>query len=231
MRATLFCFAALSLIAAAASAQGADSATAYTRTAEFRFGALMASTKRAASGATGAVAQAQTSLKGVEFLARATGGAALVARYETGTLPGSSASPATGKFEIIDGHVLLGDRSLALIAGYMLRTSALSGDDKQLGLARAGLHLARFFPGAGFEVSLNGSYVRTPVKDKVDSLIADGIEGQTALTYIPERVPLYVQLAYRRETFNLKRDDLFIRREEVSKLILTIGVQYGLSVR
>lgn len=211
-------------------AQDADS-TAYTRTPEFRFGGFLSSTKRAASAATGAVFSAQSSLKGVEFLARASGGAAIGARYETGTLPGSSASLASDEYELIDGHVLVGDRSLAFILGYLSRTTSTLVEDKRLALARAGIHLARFFPGSGLEVSVNGSYVRTPVKDKVDSLFADGIEGQTAITYVPPRGPFYLQLAYRRETFELKRDESVVRREELSKLILTVGVQYGLSVR
>jgi hypothetical protein len=221
---------ALAAIAVQAAAQSTHSST-YTPTPEVRFGATVTPTKRAASAATALVSEAQTSLKGVEFLLRASGGSGLVVRYEAGTLPGSVSNPASGKFELIDGHLLIGERSFAVIAGYTLRTSAFSGRDNRLGLARAGIQVGRFFPGAGFEVTLDGSYVRTPQKDKVDSVEADGIEVQTALTYIPPRVPLYVQLGYRRETFNLKKEDLVLRREELSKLILTVGVQYGLLVR
>jgi hypothetical protein len=188
--------------------------------------------KRAISGATGPVSISSASLTGGEFWALdGSGGAGIMVRYASGTLDGAASSLSSGKLEYLDGRVLLGERKLALILGYTMRTQAYGGEDRSFNLPRAGIQGGYHFAGSGVVLRAAGSYLRTVKRADSDSLEADGIEGETAFLFVPPRVPFYVELGYRRELFNLKKAKNVVRREEVGGVMLSIGMQYGLSTR
>jgi hypothetical protein len=91
--------------------------------------------------------------------------------------------------------------------------------------------MGRAFEGAGLVLNVGAYYLRTIKPVKSDSLEADALEAESSLIYAPPRWPAYVQVGYRREVVNLKKEKDVLRREELGKFVLGIGFQTGLSAR
>lgn len=216
------------------SAQGPDT-SAYTPRGEIRLGVGTASSHRSAATELGPVYRSSANVSYVEFVARAADGSGAHLRYETGKFPATgslgTSDLSAGVTEDIDGRLMLGGRRFAFVAGYLLRKFDYQAAEKRLGLARAGVEGGYLFGGAGFAVSLGGSYIRTLTQAKEDSLEADGIEGQTTLTYAPRMLPVYVQLGYRRDLFALRKESNVLRRYETSRVTLAVGLQSGIAAR
>jgi hypothetical protein len=230
MRIGLLGVAAVASLATTSFGQVADSSNSTAR-GETRIGLLTVGTRRYLAEGTGAARSASTTLSGAEFMLRSADGAGMFGRYESGTIAGPDNNPVAGKVEVLDGRFILGTRSFALVVGYLARTSRVDDESRRIGLGRAGLEIGRAFEGAGFMVNVGGYYLRTIRAAKKDSLEADGLEGETSIVYAPPRWPVYVQVGYRREVFNHKKEDLVLRREELGKFILGVGIQSGLSPR
>lgn len=230
MKTMMRCAMGIALLTMPLGAQGNDT-TAYTRKPEVRFGGLSMRLARAVAAANGAVTRADANLAGVEFVAKDAGGAGVQLRYAASEIAGSPSSTAAGKLEYVDGKLFIGSRMFAVTTGYRLRTFRYPLTDRRLHLAHAGAQAGYRFAGAGVELAASGSYLRSLRKDKSDSLETSGLEGETSITYAVPRLPLYLGLGYRRELFDLKRGNTFPRREELGGLMLTIGVQTGLSTR
>jgi hypothetical protein len=214
----------------AANAQQPDT-TLYTPKTEVRFGFVSTSVKRAVSLGGDTVTSAGASVQGVEFQVWAPTGGGLRARYDVGTLPGGSSLAAAGKFESLDGRVLLGVPGFALVPGFLMRAVTWNGEVRRFNLAMLGLEVGRRFGGAGFHVRGGGMYIRAPWKGKADSLITSGVEAHTSMVYAPPRLPLYVSLGYRREVMAHKRESVVARREENSGIVFSVGLQTGMPER
>ena len=225
-----FAVGALALGIAPSIASSQDSTT-YTRKPEVRFGLVSDGVTRAMS-LSGAPPFKQTSrLNGVEFMARSPKSGGFQARYMKGEFDGPLTDASAGPLEYIDGRLLVGPRKFAVHLGYLGRTQNYNEEKRRFDLARGGVQMTYQFEGAGVGFNVGGSYLRTVTKTKADSLEADGFEGETSLLYAVPKVPVFVQLGYRREVFNISKDSNNLRREEVSGVLLSIGVQYGLSTR
>ncbi|MBK8056877.1 MAG: hypothetical protein IPK33_03045 [Gemmatimonadetes bacterium] len=170
-------------------------------------------------------------LSGAELWYGDDDGSAVMLRYQSGTLRGAPTALSSGKVAYLDSRVMLGNHAFALVGGYTMRTMRYEGTDRRFHLPRAGLRAGYRFAGSGVTLRAAGSYVRTTAKAKADSVEADGLDGETAVLYIPPRLPLYVELGYRRELFNLRREGEVFRREEMGGVLLSVGLQYGLSTR
>lgn len=231
-RRTLAVAAILSIACTVAiSAQNSSDSTGFTRRAEVRAGFLSSPVNRAISGAVGPVSVSSASLAGGEFWALDAGGSGIMVRYATGTLDGPTTAESSGKLEYVDGRLLLGQRAFSLVLGYTLRTSRYLGKDRRFSVPRAGVQAGYHFAGSGVMLRGAGSYVRTVKKSESDSLEADGLEGETAILYVPPRLPFYIELGYRRELWNLTKESVVARREEIGGVMLSVGLQYGLSTR
>lgn len=203
----------------------------FTPKAESRLSVMNVALKRAVSVAGSSVTYANASLRGAEAQAIGSRGGGVRIRYETGTLPGGSSVASAGKFESIDGRLLLGVASFSVVPGYLLRSVDWNGEQRRFGLAMLGAELGRRFWGSGFQVRGGAMYLRMPKEAKADSIVASGIEAHTALLYAPPRTPLFVQLGYRREVLAFKNGDVVARREESSGVMLSLGLQAGMPKR
>jgi hypothetical protein len=234
MRVPILIPAFLAGVATVGTAQLPDT-SAYTPVGELRIGVGSASSRRSASTESGPVHRSSAAVSFAEFVARSSDGAGVQLRYETGDFPRTPSIGLSdlsgGVTEDIDGRLFLGGRRFSLVAGYLLRKFTMTADERQLGLARAGVEGGYIFSGAGMSVSIGGSYIRTLKAHKLDSLEADGIEGQTSVMYAPKGLPVYVQLGYRRDLFAIKKESNVLRRYETSRVVLSAGLQSGLSSR
>jgi hypothetical protein len=208
----------------------ADS-TSYTRRPEIRFGVVTDGVTRAMSLGESPSFKRSTRLNGVEFLARSVNSGGVQLKYMKGELDGALTDDSAGPLEYVDGRFLIGGRKFAAALGYLGRTQNLNEEKRRFDMGRGGVQMTYQFEGAGIGFNFAGSYLRTVKKTKADSLEAEGFEGETSVLYSVPRLPVYVQLGYRRELFRLFKDDATLRREEVSGVLLSLGVQYGLSTR
>ncbi|HUQ80433.1 MAG TPA: hypothetical protein VM076_04825 [Gemmatimonadaceae bacterium] len=209
----------------------AQDSTAYTSKPEVRFGLTSDGVTRAMSLAGAPPFKQTTRLNGVEFMARSPKSGGIQARYTKGEFDGPLSDASAGPLEYIDGRLLVGPRKFAVHVGYLGRTQNYNEKKRRFDLARGGAQMTYQFEGAGVGLNLAGSYLRTITKAKNDSLEADGFEGETSLLYAVPRFPVFVQLGYRREIFNISKENTNLRREEVSGVLMSIGVHYGLSTR
>jgi hypothetical protein len=231
MRPIYLLFATTLTATAAVTAHAQADSTSYTRRPEIRFGVISDGITRAMAFGDSPSFKRSSRITGVEFLARSIGSGGVQLRYAKGELDGASTDDSAGPLEYVDGRFLIGPRKFALAVGYLGRTQNVSSEKRRFDMARGGAQMTYQFEGAGIGFNLAGSYLRTVKKEKVDSLEAEGFEGETSVLYAIPRLPVYVQLGYRRELFRLFKDDATLRREEVSGVMLSLGVQYGLSTR
>ena len=231
MRSTLSAAGVVLALGAAGLPLLAQDSTAYTSKPEIRFGLVSDGVTRAMSLAGAPPFKQTARLNGVDFLARSTKSGGIQARYLKGEFDGPLTDASAGPLEYIDGRVLIGPRKFAVHLGYLGRTQNYNEEKRRFDLARGGVQMTYQFEGAGIGLNLAGSYLRTITKAKDDSLEADGFEGETSLLYAVPRVPVFVQLGYRREIFNISKESNNLRREEVSGVLLSVGVHYGLSTR
>jgi hypothetical protein len=213
-----------------ARAQSADS-TAYTRRPEIRFALMSDGITRAMAVETSPSFKRSTRLNGVEFLARSTKSGGVQLRYVKGDLGGPTSDASSGPLEYVDGRVFIGPRKFAVALGYLGRSQNFNQAKRRFDLARGGLNMTYHFDGAGVGFNFAGSYLRTVTKTKADSLEAEGFEGETGVLYAVPKLPVFLQLGYRRELFRIFKESDTIRREEVSGVLLSLGLQYGLSTR
>lgn len=213
---------------AAATAQAPDSSL-YEPAMDLRIGGAIESAIRNVASLPGASARSAGSLREAEALIRSGAGAGIAARYESGSLPPALPGEPTAQFRSMDAEVLVGGHVASLALGYQFRWSPMGLDTRRLGLARLGAEFGRRAEAIGVAFRASGSYLRTIRPDGLDSLQADGIDAETHVTYAPRLAPIYVDLGYRRETLSMWRPTGPFRREESSKLIFGIGLQYGLS--
>lgn len=214
----------------AAQAQSADS-TAFTNRPEIRFALLSDGITRAMAVDENPSFKRSTRLNGVEFVARSTKSGGVQLRYVKGQLDGPLSDASSGPLEYVDGRVFIGPRKFAVGLGYLGRSQNFNQTKRRFDLARGGLNMTYHFDGAGLGFNFAGSYLRTVTKTKADSLEAEGFEGETGVLYAVPRLPVFLQLGYRRELFRIFKEDATLRREEVSGVLLSLGVQYGLSTR
>lgn len=203
----------------------------YSLMMDVRIGGSIESTSRVVALVPGTITRTQTSLNAAELLARTPEGLGAAVRYETGNFPATPYAAVGERFQMLDGLLLLGGHAFSIVPGYQVRWFSLDQRDRQLMMWRLGFEVGRRAEAIGVAVRIAGSYLHTPSADKRDSLEADGIDGETHLTYAPPRVPIYIDLGYRRETLALRKASTLFRREEFSKVMLGFGLQYGLSAR
>ena len=228
MRRHCIALAALACLAGAAHAQSPDSLP-YEVAMDLRLGGAIESTVRTVAPLSGGSTRSTASLREVEFIARSGAGSGIMARYETGSLPPGLPGEPTTAFNSIEASALIGVHAISVVAGYQFRETPI-GDDKRLGLGRVGLEFGRRAEAIGVAIRASGVYMRTIVPTGSDSLQADGIDAETHMVYSPRQLPVYVDLGYRRQTMNFWRSATGgFRREESSKLILGIGLAYGLA--
>lgn len=218
------------LSASATRAQGVDT-TAYTRRPEVRFAVMTDGITRAMSLDDKPSFKRASRLNGVEFVARSIRSGGVQLRYMKGDLDGPTTDASAGPLEYVDGRLLIGPRNFAVGLGYRGRTQTFNQEKRRFDLARGGVQMTYQFEGAGVGFTFAGSYLRTVTKSKVDSLEAEGFEGETGVLYAVPKLPVFLQLGYRRELFRVFRKDDTLQREEVSGVLLSLGVQYGLSTR
>lgn len=218
----------LVLLPQRALAQGADTSL-YTPRGTARLGLAVTSMQRAASIGD-SVWNQSGSVQGAELeLWGATGGG-LRARYAGGTI-GKGGAAVDGKFETLDARFLLGVPGVAVVPGYQLRKVSWSGQRRVTHLAMIGLEVGRRLGGSGVYARGGATYLREPKEAKGDSLMLTGFEAHSSVVYFPPRLPVFVELGYRRDVLAYKRESLVARREENSGLILSLGVQTGMPAR
>lgn len=214
-----------------APAQEVGDSTGWTPRTVVRAAFLTSSLKRAASLETGPVSTSSATMIGGEFWALDKSGSGLMLRYARGSMDGATSSLSSGDMEYIDARVFVGVPEFAVILGGMSRTSVYNGENRRFLVPRAGIQSGYTFAGTGVTLRVAGSYVRTVKKESSDSVEANGLEGETSILYVPPRLPFYVELGYRRELWNLKKESLYVRREELGGLVFLVGLQTGLSTR
>ena len=224
--------AALAALALAVPAFGQrPDSLGYDLMMDLRFGGSVESTSRIVALVPGSITRTRASLKAAELLARTPEGLGMAVRYERGDFPAAPYTTVGERFQMLDGAVLIGGHAFSVVPGYQLRWFSLEQRNRQLNMWRLGFDAGRRSEAIGIAVRVAGSYLHTPSADKRDSLEADGIDGETHITYAPPRVPIYIDLGYRRETLALSRASTVFRREEFSKVMIGVGLQYGLSAR
>jgi hypothetical protein len=203
----------------------------FTPTRELRFGVSNIALKRAVSFPGSSISYGNASLRGLELVTMGAHGGGIRLRYETGSVPGSGALPAAGKVENLIGNIVMGTHDLALVAGYRLATLMWNGE-RQYHMPEVGFEGGRYFVGAGVLVKAAAMYRRMLTEAKHDSMKISGLEGRTSVLYVPPRGPVYIELGYRREVLAFNNpSSAIVRREEQSAVVLSLGIQTGLSVR
>lgn len=208
---------------------GAQEDSSYSKASELSLTPILSMTTRATSEDSAVVQRATGTLRGAQLVFRDLAGAGLMLRYSTGTLSG--VGPAAGRFVYIDGRLLVGNDGFSIVPGYIIRESAFAGVQRRMGLARIGARIGHFFAGSGVMLSASGAYISTIKKESRDSVEARGIEGETSLKYVLPRLPFILQLSYQREVFNLLKQRATLRREELTRVSLGIGLHRGLLTR
>jgi hypothetical protein len=212
-------------------AQAQPDSSLYTPKMEVRFAISNISLRRAVSLAGAGDFYGNGNLNGIEAMIMGARGGGLRARYETGTIGGGSAVPSAGKFENLVGSLIMGRHEFALVGGYRVSTMLYNGQ-RHFHMPELGVEGGKHFAGAGTLLKGAVSYRRMISEDKVDSLLLSGVEARTSVLYVPPKGPLYIELGYRRDVTRFQKpDNIVVRREEASAVILTIGLQTGLSVR
>src|SRR5215831_15238345 len=158
------------------------------------------------------------SLRGYEgSLSTAEGEFGIGGRQLEGTINGRSTL-------LREGKVFLGAREFEIEGAYVQRRRVdLDSNDVFL---RAGIRSINRIGGSGISVMLSGSgYIPLPKKDTgsttpVRSL--RGWEGETAIYYTWDRLPIYLHLGYRFEYFAARNTS-----EDLSGLNLGIGAWLG----
>ena len=229
MKPLLFGASLLAGVALQAPAQSPDTSL-FTPVRELRFGISNIALKRAVSYPGLSVSYGNTSLRGLEVLTMGAHGGGVRIRYETGSL-GATTFAAGGKVENLVGHIIMGSHDFALLGGYRLTKIDWNGE-RQLHMPEVGIEGGRHFGGAGLLVKGSFTYRRMLTETKTDSIKSSGLEGRTSVLYVPQRVPVYLELGYRREVLDYRNPaSAVVRRDELSAVVLSIGLQSGLSVR
>lgn len=174
-----------------------------------------------ASGTTAATASA--SLAGAELVFRSLDGGGILMRYASGSV-GSGVT--AGKLSLLDGRLEIGSRTVLLELGYMLRSESVSGVTTQNGYARGGFRTNFHFGSSGIVADLEASYFKDPSQEK-NGITGSGIEGESSVLYAIPKLPIYVQLGFRRETWNYT-GPVAVSAEEWSTVFLGGGFQLGL---
>jgi hypothetical protein len=95
-----------------------------------------------------------------------------------------------------------------------------------------GVEGGRHFAGAGVHVKAGVNYRRMLSEAEQDSVTGSGLEARTSVVYVPPRLPVFLELGYRRDVMAFSDPSkIVVRREETSSVIISIGLQSGLSVR
>jgi len=225
MRARVLCGAVLAL-ATNLSAQAPVTAPAAKAPkeptkAEFRIGGFMISGERNYDFLN-TVTSTAGSIKGVEILARAKG-AGIYFRSLSGTF---GTQP---KVISADARVLLFPPVFTVFAGVGKR--ALSGiQDKIYDIVLAGVSSTISIGGSGLRTYISGAAIVAPDKAATGTAAAKnpstGIEAEAAILYRLPKVPIFVSLGYRAETFTGKSGTVK-SPEEVRGLRLGGGLQFG----
>ncbi|MFN9351859.1 MAG: hypothetical protein ACK51E_08405 [Gemmatimonadota bacterium] len=206
---------------ALAALAGAVPATAVAQ-AEFRVTALSAPTVR--NGVVGTAAQQFTGTGGtVEVLARFAFGGLHVRSF------GADLDRGLGVANL-DARVVLGPQWLSVEAGRTQR--ALVGElaSSQYTLNRVGLRSTFPLGGSGLRGmigawSMQGATLPTGVRE------ASGLEGETALLYRLRRLPVFVQVGYRAESYAVTLNGNRSAPEEMGVLTLGGGFSFGPAAR
>lgn len=186
--------------------------------AEVRVTALSSPSVR--NGVVGTAAQQFTGTGGtVEVLARFGFGGLHVRSY------GADLDRGLGVANL-DARVLLGPQWLSLEAGQTRR--ALVGElaSSQYTLTRVGMRSTFSLGGSGLRGmigawTLRGATLPTGVRE------ASGLEGETALLYRLPRLPVFVQVGYRAESYAVTLSGNRSAPEELGVLTLGGGFTFG----
>lgn len=212
-----------------AGAQAPDTSL-YTASLDVRLGATQAALKRAVGVGTG-VAYDNTTLRGVELFLMGAQPGGLRLSYEVATLPSGAGNSSGLKYEIVDARIYLGTHFFSIVPGWTLRSMPWNAAQRRFSIPQLGLEGGRAFPGAGLLVKMGGQYLRTVDAAKVDSVEMWGILAHTSVTYAPPRYPVYIGIGYRREITTFRRGSLTDRRDETTAVVLSAGIQSGISKR
>lgn len=213
-----------------APAQGSDTSL-FTPSRELRVGVSSISLKRAVSFPGQSVSYGNMNLRGLEVMTMGAHGGGVRVRFETGSVSGSPSFAAGGKMENLVGHLILGGHEFALIAGYRLSSVTWNGE-RTFHMPEIGFEGGRHFAGAGILVKGSASYRMMLTEAKLDSVKSSGFEGRTSVLYVPPRMPIYLEVGYRREVLAFQNPaEAIVRRDEGSAVVITVGLQSGLSVR
>ena len=207
LRAARACAIASVLVPAWAGAQG-----------EIRLTALAAPAVR--NGAVGTTAQQFTGAGGtIELLARLKYGGLHVRTF------GADLDRGLG-IGMLDLRVQAGPQWLSLEAGQTRRGLVGELASSQYTLTRLGLRSTFLLGGSGLRGmigawTLNGSTVPTGVRE------ATGLEGETALLYHFAKLPVFVQVGYRAESYAVTLTNGRGAPEEMGVLTLGGGLSFG----
>lgn len=171
-----------------------------------------------------AAATSSASMTGAELVLRSLQGGGLLVRYASGNA-GSGAT--AGKVSLLDGRVEIGSRTFVLELGYMLRNENVAGTSTQTGYARGGFRSELHFGSSGVVAGFAASYFRDPTQEK-SGIQGSGIDGEASLVYVLPKLPIYVQLGFRREAWTFTQPVGASIPEEWSTVFLGAGFQIGL---
>lgn len=203
----------------------------YTPKMEVLFGVSNIVVKRAVAQPGLNNSYGNATLRGVELSVMGAQGGGVRGRFETGSIAGGQLVPAAGKVESLVATLVMGKPEFALLGGYRMTTIVYNGE-RRFYMPELGFEGGKHFAGAGTLVKAAVTYRRTIADAKGDSVRVSGLEARTSVLYVPPRLPLYIELGYRRDVANVIRpSNAIARREETSAVILSLGLQTGLSVR
>ena len=179
--------------------------------------AVLAKRNAALGGAAGSGTATMT---GFEFGFHA-GWFGLRAQVLDGKFPGQSAVPST---EITSGEarISLGARAFSVEGGYGRRAFTGQLGSQQYAYGLAGARSTLDIGGTGISATLAGAlYVNA---GSVAGSKVTGAEGETALTWSPRHVPIFVTVGYRYEQFTVGTS-AGDRPDEISGVVLSAGLR------
>lgn len=204
----------------------ATPAFAFGQASEFRLGVIAMSTRQNVLGSSGLIHNSGT-LTGVEFLVRGSG-PGLYGRYLTGRVGDNSFRGPDGALRMAEARLMIGGGSFSLEGGVVLRARASSLAKPRDTMVRLGARSSIWLGPSGFSLSFAGGALGRA--DEAQGGKKWGLVGWEAMTAIlyqaPRNLPVYGMLGYRYERLRSEANAVPVQREELSSIVLGMGVRH-----
>jgi len=200
---------------------------------------LLQSSSRRSIESDGVIGRANQSLTGFEAVTRSFSGPGASLRYQNATPAQNAPAGLDSVFREIDARAIVGDYSLAVELGWLVREASLEGKVRKAQIAQIGMRSQRTVGTTGIYTEIGALYRRSiiPIDSRlVDNgidIVLSGVRADVAIRYAVPRYPGFVTLGYAIETWMQERTvsrtgNTTRRNEAASLLLLGVGLQRGM---